>query len=177
MLEDLFPSKESESKFTLKCGNIKANTPDFHLKSLRHVLLVDVLNSMHSIFVSEWIQLMFLKMFTKVWNYCPWWKDSLISPASNWLGRSVGLLEIRKETPLQRHPERLDRWPAVRNSTRPSAGSCPWVTINPGSTLGWGKCLERCPAEKDMEVLVKSSWTWASSAHMDKKANPGLYEK
>lgn len=35
MLEDLIPSKESESKFTLKCGNIKANTPDFHLKSLR----------------------------------------------------------------------------------------------------------------------------------------------
>lgn len=41
MLEDLIPSKESENKFTFKCGNIKGNTPDFHLKSLRNVLLVE----------------------------------------------------------------------------------------------------------------------------------------
>lgn len=63
---DLIPSKESESRFTFKCDIIKGNTPDFNLKSLRHVLLVEVLKSVHSIFVSEWIQLMFLKVFTEV---------------------------------------------------------------------------------------------------------------
>lgn len=52
--------------FTFKCGNIKSNTLDFHLKSLTCSFSGKFLNPMHSIFVSEWIQLVFLKVFTKV---------------------------------------------------------------------------------------------------------------
>lgn len=38
---DLIPSKESERKLTFKCGNIKVNNSDSHLKSLRSALLVE----------------------------------------------------------------------------------------------------------------------------------------
>jgi len=41
----------------------------------------------------------------------------------------------------------------VRGSTRPSAGSCTWVTATPCNTPG---CMESCPAEKDLGLLVDS---------------------
>ncbi|RMC04457.1 hypothetical protein DUI87_18901 [Hirundo rustica rustica] len=54
----------------------------------------------------------------------------------------------------------------VRGSTRPRAGSCPWVTTAPGSSTGWGRV-----AGKDLGVLVTVTEREPGCAQGAKKGN------